>query len=71
MQMYFRKNMGYLYMILFFLVACDKEEPTPTPPNVQPKIFEKVWSTRIYETPRENVGSFNSFIYKNWYTPRP
>jgi len=61
------KNMTYLYMILFFLVACDKEEPTPTPPVIQPKIFEKIWSTRIYEAPKENVGSFNSYIYKNWY----
>ena len=53
--------------MLLFLVACDKEEPTPMPPIVQPKVFEKIWSSRIYEAPRENVGSFNSFIYKSWY----
>jgi outer membrane protein assembly factor BamB len=61
------KNMTYLYMMLFFLVACDKEEPTPMPPIVQPKVFEKVWSTRIYEAPLENVGSDNAYLYKDWY----
>lgn len=57
----------YLYMMLFFLVACDKEEPTPTPPFEYPKTFEKIWSTRIYEAPLENVGSDNAYIYKDWY----
>lgn len=61
------KNMMYLYMMLFFLVACDKEEPTPTPPFEYPKTFEKIWSTRIYEAPLENVGSDNAYIYKDWY----
>jgi len=61
------KNMVYLYMMLFFLVACDKEDPTPTPPVILPKIFEKIWSTRIYEAPLENVGSDNAYIYKDWY----
>ena len=60
--------MIYLYMMLVFLVACDKEEPKPSPPPTTGKgTFEKIWSTRIYEAPRENVGSFNSYIYKNWY----
>ncbi len=59
--------MTYLYMMLFFLVACDKEDPTPMPPIVQPKVFEKIWSTRIYEAPLENVGSDNAYLYKDWY----
>ena len=60
-------NKTYLYLMLIFLAACCKEDPTPSPPIVQPKIFEKIWSTRIYEAPRENLGSYNSYIYKNWY----
>ncbi|HMU03721.1 MAG TPA: hypothetical protein PJ990_08865, partial [Saprospiraceae bacterium] len=59
--------MTYLYMMLFFLVACDKEEPTPMPPVVQPKIFEKIWNSRIYEAPLENVGSDNAYLYNDWY----
>lgn len=58
--------MAYLYMILFFLVACDKEEPAPTPVEPTP-IFKKVWSTRIYETPFENVSTRSGFQYNDLY----
>ena len=59
------KMMTLLSFLLIFLVACNKEDPTPTPPTS--KIFETVWSTRIYEAPLENVGSDNAYLYKNWY----
>ena len=62
------KHLTLYSMILFFLVGCDKEEPTPNPTPTEPTpIFEKVWSTRIYEAPLENVGSDNAYIYKDLY----
>jgi outer membrane protein assembly factor BamB len=50
-------------------LACDKPDPItpPDPPKPEPKIFDKIWSTRIYEAPLENVGSDNAYIYKNLY----
>lgn len=62
--------MNFLYIILFFLAACGKEEPTPVEPiPVTPSkpVFETMWKTRIYEAPLENVGSFNSYVYRDWY----
>jgi len=63
------KNLLF-FILLFFLAACGKEEPTPvnpTPIDPPKPIFETVWSTRIYDAPLENVGSDNAYVYKDWY----
>ena len=50
------------------MASCHKEDTIPSdPPVVAKPIFEKVWSTRIYDAPKENVGSSNAYLYKDMY----
>jgi outer membrane protein assembly factor BamB len=73
------KKMIFLNLLLLLLVACGKDDPTPSPPTVIPKMFEKIWSTRIYEAPLENVSTRNAYHYDdvyivggdNWAHPDP
>lgn len=59
------KNMMPALFIVPLLVSCGDDDPKP--PVGPTKIFDKVWSTRIYEAPLENVGSDNAYLYKEWY----
>lgn len=62
------KLMKLSVLSLIILVAsCHKDDPTPVPPVVSKPIFEKVWQTRIYDAPLENVGSQNAYLYKDLY----
>ncbi len=64
-QMKNMKNMMLAFFIVPLLISCADNDPEP--PVEQTKVFEKIWSTRIYEAPLENVGSDNAYIYKDWY----
>ena len=53
--------------LIILVASCHKDDPILDPPVVLKPIYEKVWKTRIYDAPLENVGPQNGYYYKDIY----